>query len=211
MLSSIQASATMITSLLIYSWFIGLSLIRQVFLMITPGKRLTMVEFYMLCSLYVAMNYNGMAPTFQIMTYYFIGILFGIWIGQYIFQQRALFRIKGESYIVSKLSDTNLLYLLLRFQSSSSSSKQEAKIAWLYKEDVRGDIIHLFECPDPPPPTLSVFGKNVIKELYSTGPDRSCPVCYVPMNTQTLVVQDCCHFICTQCEPFCKKCPLCGT
>ena len=48
------------------------------------------------------------------------------------------------------------------------------------------------------------------REYYdSCDKKEDCPVCYETMDTSKLIVPTCTHFICTDCNERCDKCPLC--
>jgi hypothetical protein len=36
-----------------------------------------------------------------------------------------------------------------------------------------------------------------------------CPVCYEKMNSETIIIPGCCHYICQTCVDKCQNCPMC--
>lgn len=52
--------------------------------------------------------------------------------------------------------------------------------------------------------------KAKLKEEYSKQAMLDdCPVCYEKIETNTLNISNCCHYICNECIGRCTKCPLC--
>ena len=52
--------------------------------------------------------------------------------------------------------------------------------------------------------------KAKLKEEYSKrAMFDDCPVCYEKIETNTLNISNCCHYVCNECIGRCTKCPLC--
>lgn len=51
--------------------------------------------------------------------------------------------------------------------------------------------------------------KDKLKEQYKRNDPDDCPVCYIPIPCENLVITDCCHYLCSNCSEKCARCPLC--
>lgn len=52
--------------------------------------------------------------------------------------------------------------------------------------------------------------KQFIREQYAQQQTWSdCPVCYSEILPESLIVNDCCHLICSSCDDRCDRCPIC--
>uniref|UniRef100_A0A6C0DKI2 RING-type domain-containing protein n=1 Tax=viral metagenome TaxID=1070528 RepID=A0A6C0DKI2_9ZZZZ len=61
-----------------------------------------------------------------------------------------------------------------------------------------------------------MFSKNhnrmtnkIIEFLKQQNGFEDCPVCYEKMDSDTIVVPGCCHYICADCMNKCQNCPIC--
>jgi hypothetical protein len=53
--------------------------------------------------------------------------------------------------------------------------------------------------------------KDKLKEQYRRHDLDDCPICYIPIPCENLVITDCCHYLCSNCSEKCVRCPLCRT
>lgn len=53
--------------------------------------------------------------------------------------------------------------------------------------------------------------KDKLKEEYKRNDPDDCPICYIPIACEKLVITDCCHYLCSTCSEKCTRCPLCRT
>jgi len=53
--------------------------------------------------------------------------------------------------------------------------------------------------------------KDKLKEEYKRNDPDDCPICYVPIPYENLVITDCCHYLCSNRSEKCMRCPLCRT
>lgn len=51
--------------------------------------------------------------------------------------------------------------------------------------------------------------KDKLKEQYKINNPDDCPICYIPIPYENLVITDCCHYLCSNCSEKCARCPLC--
>jgi hypothetical protein len=51
--------------------------------------------------------------------------------------------------------------------------------------------------------------KDKLKEEYKRNDPDDCPICYIPIACEKLVITDCCHYLCSVCSEKCARCPLC--
>lgn len=52
--------------------------------------------------------------------------------------------------------------------------------------------------------------KNKLRDTYATLKDtEDCPVCYDPLDGDTLIIPSCAHYICKSCYERCNMCPIC--
>jgi hypothetical protein len=61
-----------------------------------------------------------------------------------------------------------------------------------------------------------MFSKNhnrmtnkIIELLNEENKYEDCPVCYEKMDSDTIIVPGCCHYICCDCMKKCENCPIC--
>uniref|UniRef100_A0A6C0EDD0 RING-type domain-containing protein n=1 Tax=viral metagenome TaxID=1070528 RepID=A0A6C0EDD0_9ZZZZ len=50
---------------------------------------------------------------------------------------------------------------------------------------------------------------KVIELLNEQNKYEDCPVCYEKMDSETIIVPGCCHYICCDCIKKCENCPIC--
>ena len=50
---------------------------------------------------------------------------------------------------------------------------------------------------------------KIIELLNQQNTFEDCPVCYEKMDSDTIVVPGCCHYICADCINKCENCPIC--
>lgn len=53
---------------------------------------------------------------------------------------------------------------------------------------------------------------NKLRQAYTTlNVKEDCPICYETIDDIKLVIPRCAHYICNECHPKCKDCPICRT
>jgi hypothetical protein len=51
---------------------------------------------------------------------------------------------------------------------------------------------------------------KTIRQMHKAGAEQDCPVCYVSLDSDTMIIPRCCHFICGECVLRCDGlCPMC--
>jgi len=58
------------------------------------------------------------------------------------------------------------------------------------------------------------LNRVVLQQYRDSGKQENCPVCFISIPSEKLVIPDCCHFICHDCSQQCTvnrdlKCPIC--